>query len=165
MGAQEELIENLTYDELHVGQRAQMQRSLTMDDIQAFALVSGDVNPANVDIEYADASRCHDVIAQGMFAGALISSPLGTEFPWPGTLYLEQSLRLPRPVRLGVTLRVGVVVVDKDDVNRNVRLDCEVRNQRDERVVSGQALVRAPSLRVVRPRARHPTTGDARRER
>lgn len=55
MSAPEELIENLTYDELRPGQRAQMHRTLTMDDINAFALVSGDVNPAHVDVAYAEA--------------------------------------------------------------------------------------------------------------
>jgi len=157
MGPQEELIENLTYDELRPQQRAQMQRTLTMDDINAFALVSGDVNPAHVDAEYAEGTRFHGVIAHGMFAGALISSLLGTEFPGPGTIYIEQSLRFHRPVRLGDTLLVSLVVVDKDDATRNVRLDCEVLNQRGEMVVSGQALVRAPTHKVMRPRTAMPT--------
>ena len=48
MGAHDELIENLTFDELHAGQQAQAVRTLTMADIQAFALVSGDVKPAHM---------------------------------------------------------------------------------------------------------------------
>jgi phosphate acetyltransferase len=157
MGAQDELIENLTYDELRPGQRAHMHRTLTMDDINAFALVSGDVNPSHVDAEYAQGTRFHGVTGHSMFAGALISSLLGTEFPGPGTVYVEQSLHFHRPVHLGDTLRVGVVVVDKIDATRHVRMDCEVLNQRGEMVVSGQAVVRAPTHKVVRPRTAMPT--------
>jgi len=156
MGANEELIENLTYDELSIGQIAQAQRTVTMADIQAFALVSGDVNPAHVDEEYAQATRFHGVIAHGMFAGALVSSLLGTEFPGPGTIYLEQGLRFHLPVHVGDTLTVTVKVIEKDDKHRQVRMDCTVQNQGSELVVSGQALVRAPVQKVVRPRANLP---------
>jgi phosphate acetyltransferase len=152
MGNAEILVENLTYDELHKGQQGQMSRTLTQDDIKAFALVSGDVNPAHVDAEYAQGTRFHEVIAHGMFAGALISSVLGTEFPGAGTIYIEQSLRFHRPVHVGDTLLVMVTVNEKDDTTGNVRLACSVTNQRAEQVVSGEALVRAPRQKVIRPR-------------
>lgn len=151
------LIENLTYDEISLGQRAQMVRTLSRDDISAFALVSGDYNPAHVDAEYAEGTRFHGVIAHGMWAGALISSVLGTDFPGPGTIYLEQSLRFHRPVHVGDTLTVSVEVTGKDAATHNLRLDCQVRNQRGEQVVSGPALVRAPTVKVARQRASMPT--------
>ena len=78
------LIENVTYDELAVGRSARLVRVLTHDDIQAFALVSGDVNPAHVDPDYAQGTRFQGVIGHGMWGGALISSVLGTQFPGPG---------------------------------------------------------------------------------
>jgi phosphate acetyltransferase len=149
-------IENLTYDELQPGQRAQLTRTLTMADIQAFALVSGDVNPAHVDPEYAEGTRFHGVIAHGMWAGALISSVLGNEFPGPGTIYVAQDLRFHRPVHVGDTLIVTVTVATKDDATRGVVLDCEVHNQRGEQVVSGRAQVRAPATKIVRPRVTLP---------
>ncbi len=157
MGAADELIENLTFDELQIHQRAQAVRTLTMADIQAFALVSGDVNPAHVDAEYAEGTRFHGVIAHGMWAGALISSLLGTEFPGPGTIYLSQDLHFHRPVRVGDTLTVIATVQTKDAATRNVTLACEVLNQHAEAVVTGQALVKAPAAKVVRPRVAMPT--------
>jgi phosphate acetyltransferase len=149
-------IENVTFDELHLGRRAQMQRVVTMDDIKAFAAVSGDVNPAHLDVAYAESTRFHGVIAHGMLAGAFISSVLGTEFPGAGTIYMEQSLRFLRPVRVGDTLTVIVEVAERNDTNRNVRLACSVLNQKGEPVVEGQALVRAPSSKIVRPRPATP---------
>jgi phosphate acetyltransferase len=157
MDAPDDLIENITYDELQPGQSAQLLRTLTLADIQAFALVSGDFNPSHVDADYAEGTRMHGVVAHGMWAGALISSLLGTEFPGPGTVYIEQNLRFHGPVLLGDTLSVSVTVAGKNDSTGIVRMDCAVLNQRGEQVVSGQAQVRAPTRKVARPRAAMPT--------
>jgi len=97
-------IENRTYDEIQVGDSATLTRTLRPEDIQLFAIMSGDVNPAHVDPEYAHSSMFHEVIAHGMWGGALISTVLGTEFPGPGTLYIGQTLRFSRPVKVGDTI-------------------------------------------------------------
>ncbi|MFM2120849.1 MAG: hypothetical protein RL722_2317 [Pseudomonadota bacterium] len=153
----DEHIANLTFDELQLGQQARLERSVSQDDINAFALVSGDYNPSHIDHEYAEASRFHGVVAHGMWAGALISSLLGSRFPGAGTVYLEQNLRFHRPVRVGDRLAVQVTVVEKIASAGNVRMDCQVNNQHGEQVVSGQALLKAPTQKVIRPRASLPT--------
>jgi phosphate acetyltransferase len=151
-----DFIENVLYDEITVGQSARLTRTLTVEDIQAFAAVSGDTNPAHLDPEYANDTLFHGVIAHGMWGGALISALLGTEFPGPGTIYLQQDLHFTKPVRIGDTLTVTVTVAAKDDVKKRVDLDCLVINQQAERVLYGTARVLAPTLRVKRPRASVP---------
>ena len=106
-----DLIENITYDELSIGQSARLLRTLTLEDIQAFAAVSGDTNPAHLDPEYANDTMFHGVIAHGMWGGALISALLGTKFPGPGTIYLQQDLHFSKPVRIGDTLAVVATVL------------------------------------------------------
>lgn len=151
-----DFIENLTYDELNVGQSARLIRTLTLADIQAFAAVSGDTNPAHLDPEYANDTLFHGVIAHGMWGGALISALLGTQFPGPGTIYLQQDLHFSRPVRIGDTLSVSVTITAKDDAKKRVDMDCEVLNQNAERVLYGSARVLAPTQKVRRPRASVP---------
>ena len=85
-------IENRTFDEINVGETATLVRTLRPEDIQMFAIMSGDINPAHVDPEYARSSMFREVIAHGMWGGALISTVLGTEFPGPGTIYIDQTL-------------------------------------------------------------------------
>ncbi len=152
-----DIIENHPYDELKVGMAASMLRTLTLADIQAFAAVSGDTNPAHLDPAYAADTLFHGVIAHGMWGGALISALLGTQFPGPGTIYLEQSLHFVKPVRIGDTLKVSVSVLSMDDVKKHVDLDCEVVNQKGERVLFGTARVLAPSVKVRRERINTPT--------
>ncbi|MCD6664658.1 MAG: MaoC family dehydratase N-terminal domain-containing protein [Hydrogenophaga sp.] len=146
-------LENHTIDEIVLGQKARLLRTLRREDILAFAAVSGDVNPAHLDPEYAAGTVFHGVIAHGMWGGALISALLGTVFPGPGTIYLEQQLRFSRPVHLGDTLTVEVVVIAIDEKHRHLDLDCHVRNQHEEVVISGLARVLAPrdKLRIPRP--------------
>ena len=69
-----ELIENVTFDEMQIGHSAKILRTLTNADIQAFAAVSGDTNPAHLDANYAEHTLFHGVIAHGMWGGAVISA-------------------------------------------------------------------------------------------
>ena len=86
-----ETIENRTYDEIQVGDKAVLTRTLRLEDIQLFATVSGDVNPAHLDPEYASSSLFHEVIAHGLWGGP------------DGTLYLAEGnpSRVTRLVPVG----------------------------------------------------------------
>ena len=148
----QEYLENFVYDEIQIGQSARSVRTLAQEDINAFAAVSGDTNPAHLDPAYADATLFHGVIAHGMWGGALISALLGTVFPGPGTIYLEQALHFSKPVRLGDTLTVTVTVIARQDDKKCLDLDCQVLNQKGERVLYGLARVMAPTQKVRRPR-------------
>ncbi len=155
-GANQEMTENVLYDEISVGQSARLIRTLSLADIQAFAAVSGDTNPAHLNADYANDTLFHGVIAHGMWGGALISALLGTQFPGPGTIYLEQALHFTKPVRIGDTLTVTVTVLTKDDAKKRLELDCQVLNQKGERVLHGTAKVIAPSVKVSLPRVSAP---------
>jgi phosphate acetyltransferase len=151
-----EWLENYPYDSIVVGQAARLVRTLTLADIQAFAAVSGDTNPAHLDPEYANATLFHGVIGHGMWGGSLISSLLGTVFPGPGTIYLEQNLHFSRPVRIGDTLNVTVTCISKQDDKKTVELDCLLVNQKGDRVLYGVAKVMAPTEKLRMPRIHAP---------
>ena len=145
-------IENRTFDDLRIGETASLARTLTDKDIELFAIMSGDVNPAHVDPEFAKSDMFHKVIAHGMWGGALISTVLGTELPGPGTIYLAQTLRFKKPVGLGDTVTVTVTVAQKHDDHHRVTFDCAATNQRGETVIEGVADVMAPIEKISRER-------------
>jgi acyl dehydratase len=93
-----ETIENKTFDEIQVGDSASLVRTLSKEDIELFAVMSGDVNPAHLDEEYAKSSQFHQIIAHGMWGGSLVSTLLGTKLPGPGTIYLGQTFQFKRPI-------------------------------------------------------------------
>lgn len=143
------MIENTTYDEMRVGTSATLKRTLTFEDIQLFAAMSGDVNPAHLDQEYAQASPFKEIIAHGMWGGALISTVLGTKLPGPGTIYTNQSLKFMRPIHVGDDLTVTVTVKALNP-RRRVTLDCLCTNQNGETVIAGEAEVVAPEHKIRR---------------
>ncbi|WP_022723071.1 MaoC/PaaZ C-terminal domain-containing protein, partial [Rhodopseudomonas sp. B29] len=145
-------IQNRTYDEIALGDTASLVRTLTAQDIAVFAIMSGDVNPMHVDAEYAKSDMFHQVIAHGMWGGALISTLLGTQLPGPGTIYLDQSLRFKKPVLLGDTITVTVKVTEKNDAKKRLLLDCRATNQHGDEVITGIAEVIAPTEKISRPR-------------
>lgn len=145
-------IENRTFDELAIGESASLVRTLTPEDIQLFAVMSGDVNPAHVDEEFAKSDMFHKVIAHGMWGGSLISTVLGTQLPGPGTIYLGQTFKFRRPVGLGDTVTVKVTVAEKDPEKHRVTFDCACLNQAGEVVINGTAEVIAPTEKIRRRR-------------
>jgi phosphate acetyltransferase len=149
-------IENKTFDEIKVGDSAELTRTLKQNDIELFAVMSGDVNPEHVDADFAKSDTFHEVIAHGMWGGALISALLGTELPGPGTIYLNQNLRFGHAVGLGDTITVSVTVLAKNPDDHHVTLRCVCTNQNDGIVIEGEATVVAPSKKVRRPRVMLP---------
>jgi acyl dehydratase len=155
--AKRECIENRTFDEISVGEEASLTHTLTWRDIELFAAMSGDVNPAHVDEEYAKSDMFHKIIAHGMWGGALISTVLGTELPGPGTIYLNQSLQFRRPIGLGDKVTVTVRAAHKDAARHRITFDCSVVNQHGETVISGSAEVIAPTEKIRRKRVPTPS--------
>lgn len=110
--------------------------------------MSGDVNPAHMDEKFAKGDLFHNVIAHGMWGGALISALLGTELPGPGTIYVEQTFRFLRPVYLADTVTVRITVAAKQQAKHHVTLDCKVTNQNEIVVIEGSAEVIAPTTKI-----------------
>ena len=152
----ETVLRNRTFDELAIGDTASLMRVVGRDDIDLFAAVSGDVNPAHLDAAFASTDMFGHVVAHGMWTGALVSAVLGAKLPGPGTIYLEQDIRFRRPVFPGDTITVTVTVKEKRPARRIVLLDTVATNQRGEEVLTGVATVIAPEKSIEWPRAELP---------
>ncbi len=146
------VIGNYTFDELMVGDTARLNRTIHHSDIELFANVSGDVNPAHLDKEYADNSMFHGRIAHGMLGASLFSTLLGTTLPGPGTIYLGQDLRFLKPVKPGDTITASVTVREKFTEKNRLILDCVCTNQSGKKVITGVAEVLCPTMKVRRNR-------------
>lgn len=142
-------IENFTFDELVIGQSAQMTRTLNQEDITVFAAASWDTNPAHLDEEYAKNTLFGGVIGHGMWSAGLISATIGTQLPGVGTIYLGQDLQFRRPVKIGDTVTAKITVLEKDEAKKRIILETLVINQNGEKVVMGKATVLAPAKKIV----------------
>lgn len=153
-------IENKTFDEINIGDSASVHHSLTKRDILLFAIMSGDVNPAHLDEEYAKSDMFHQIVAHGMWGASLISTVLGTRLPGPGTIYLGQSLKFLRPILLGDQITAQVTVREKHPEKYHLILDCTCSNQKGVDVIRGVAEVIAPTEKVRRLRVKIPSVDE-----
>lgn len=136
------MVEDRAYEEIRVGDTASVTRTITAADVEAFAALSGDVNPLHLDEEYAATTPFGQRVAHGMLAASLISTVVGTRLPGLGAVYLGQELRFVAPTRLGDTLTAAGEVIAKRDDKPILRLRTTVTRDDGTVVVEGEAVVK-----------------------
>jgi 3-hydroxybutyryl-CoA dehydratase len=125
-----------------VGDIATFEKTVTAEDIQRFAEVTGDTNPLHSDAEYAKKTRFGECIAHGMLSAGFISAVLGTKLaPNACAVYLSQTLRFLRPVKVGDTIKAVAEVKGIEDEKRTLTLETECYNQDGDVVVKGEAVI------------------------
>ncbi len=149
-------IENRTFDDLHVGDSAEITQTLRGQDIDLLAALSGNVGPNEVGDQVAKPDVFRKVIADGMWGAALITAALTTELPGPGTICRDLSLRFHRPLGPGDEVTVRITVREKIADGHRLILACEGIDQTGGTVIAGQVEVIAPTEKVRRPRALMP---------
>ncbi|CAK7260444.1 MULTISPECIES: bifunctional enoyl-CoA hydratase/phosphate acetyltransferase [unclassified Shinella] len=161
----DDFLRNRTFDELQPGDTASIVRLVGHDDIDLFAAISGDQNPAHLDAAFAKTGLFGHVVAHGMWTAALVSAVLGTRLPGPGTIYLGQDLQFRKPVAPGDTITATVTVKEKQPQKRIVVLDTACTNREGEVVLKGTATVIAPERSIEWPRTRLPDVSLRRHDR
>jgi acyl dehydratase len=129
-------------DELEIGRKlTTASRTVTAEDVDAFARLTGDLNPVHLDEEYARRSIFGQRVVHGAFTVAVAAgllSPLLAE----STIAAHgiDQLRFRRPVYLGDTLRVTAKLtgIERQDETAGIlRMRCQVINQRGKVVMLG----------------------------
>ena len=138
------MIENRTFDEIAIGDRASMVRMLHASDAETWAAVTGNVNLIDLDPGPADTSMFAHGGGQVMWAASLFSTLAGTELPGLGSLTTNAEMHFHRPVGVEVPVTVTITVVEKREDLGSVVLDCEARDPADRPLITGTIEVLAP---------------------
>ena len=133
-----------TMQELKVGETAEFGKTISETDIYLYAGITGDLNPAHINEEYAKNTFFKTRIAHAMLAAGLISALLGTKLPGPGTIYLQQSLNFSAPVRIGDTITARVEIIEMITEKNRVRFKTVCVNQDGTEILDGEAVVSPP---------------------
>ena len=133
----------LAFEDLSVGMRETLMKTVMETDVVGFARLSGDDNPIHLCDVYAEGTKFGQRIAHGLYTASLISAVLGTRLPGPGAVYRSQTLNFHAPVKIGDVVTVTVVVVELVPDGGKIRLACEAHV--DGRIVlDGEAIVSVP---------------------
>jgi len=133
-----------TIEEIQVGDTARFSKTVSESDVYLFAGITGDLNPAHVNEDYAKSTFFKSRIAHGMLTASFISTVIGTMLPGPGTIYMGQEVRFLAPVKFGDSITAVVEVAEIIADKKRVRLKTYCVNQENQTVVDGEALVSPP---------------------
>ena len=137
---------SVTQEMIQIGQIATRTKSVTLEDVETFAKVTSDFNPAHMDEAYAKESLFKKRIAHGMLGAGLISACLGMDLPGAGTIYLGQDLQFLHPIYFGDEITATIEVDDLIDKRKFLlaTLKTTVVNQDGDLLISGTATVIPP---------------------
>ncbi len=133
-----------TIKEIHVGDKASFQKTISETDVYLYAGITGDINPAHINEAAAHESIFKERIAHGMLTAGLISAVLGVQLPGPGSIYLSQELKFTAPVRFGDTILAEAEVIELIEDKNRVILETLCTNQEGTLVLKGLATVMPP---------------------
>ena len=137
------MVRTLCFEDLHVGMRETLMKTVMETDVVGFAGISGDDNPIHLCDVYASGTRFGQRIAHGLYTASLISAVLGTRLPGAGAVYRSQTLNFHAPVKIGDVLTIVVEVIELVPEGRKVRLQCEALVDH-ALVLDGEAVVSVP---------------------
>lgn len=136
---------NRTFDEIEVGQSERLCRQLSLTEVEALVMVSGDVDPFHLE---PGAGRARpEMAAEAIGAEALLSALISRRLPGPGAVIVAQQLRFAGSVYVGDEIAARIEVTAKDPERHEITLACTV-SRGEERLVEGSMQVRAPTQRI-----------------
>ena len=134
-----------TITEIEIGDRAEMTTSITAEQVEAFAVASGDRNTIHFDDAAAVAAGFARRVAHGVLSLGFCSAVLGTRLPGPGTIAVDINVRFLRPVYIGEKVTASVEAKEKNESRNTVLMKLLWKNEQGKTVCRGTATVMPPS--------------------
>jgi len=131
----------MVLQELYIGQKAEYSKVITKEMVETFSVISGDTNPLHLDDNYAKNTIFKGRIAHGILVSGLISAVIANKLPGEGAIYLTQSLKFTKPVKLNDKITAAVEIISIDDENSKITLSTICRNAEGKIVIDGEAQV------------------------
>lgn len=132
----------MKYNEINIGDSAEIRHRISKEDIQSFVRMTGDDNQLHVNEQFAANTSFRKPVAHGMLSASFISTIIGTRIPGDGALWYEQHLEFLLPVRVGDEITIRAEVIKKIDRLNAIELKTEILNQHKQKVISGTARVK-----------------------
>ena len=131
-----------------VGTVVSFTKDISAQDVEKFAEATGDVQPIHLDDAFAKRTRFGNRIAHGVLTAGVISAAIGTQLvPNALAIYMGQTLQFRAPVWLGDSITATLEVTELDVERRRATISTTCTNQKDEVVLTGEALVMLDTVR------------------
>ena len=136
-------MKKIYFEKLKINQSYTESIKVNDANIKKFASASGDKNPIHLNENFAKKTIFKTRIAHGMLIASFISSVIGNKFPGNGTIYVSQTLKFKKPVKINDLVKIKITVQKKILKKKWCKLEtlCFVKNKI---VLEGTAIVIPP---------------------
>ena len=131
----------MTWEPPQVGTTATWSRTFSSEDVERYALISGDRNPLHFDPGFAARTRLGRLVVQGGLTTGLFNALVAMRLPGPGSVFLHQEWDYPAPVYIGDTVTAEAEVIEARADKPITRLRCIARREDGTEVLRGECLV------------------------
>lgn len=132
-----------TYDELKVGEKGYIEKTITESDVYLYAGITGDFSWLHVNSVKAAQGHFKQRIVHGMLIVGLISNVVGNINPGAGTIYESQNVKFFKPCFINDTVKAETEIIEKMPKGR-LKLRTCCYNQHNELILDGEAIVIPP---------------------
>ena len=126
-----------TIDDIPVGLRTRVTKTVSESDVYLFAGLTGDLDPNHVDEEYCRKTSLGHRVAHGALIvgyASAASSRILEDFERPMVSVGYDRIRFLKPVFFGDTLTIDYEITSLDRERERTNAKIEIKNQRDELV-------------------------------
>lgn len=125
-----------------VGDSRSITHTFTLHELDAFAKLTGDINPLHVDTDFANRSAAGGQVVHGMLAASFVSTLIGVHIPGRGALWNSFQVSWRKIIRIGDTLRFEARVCAIQTAVRSLDLEITgVNESTGEVYLEGKARV------------------------
>jgi acyl dehydratase len=133
------------YDEIRIGDRRTLTKTVTETMVREYAELSGDFNPVHMDESYCRSHGLDARIVHGMLVLSFLSALIGVQLPGEGAVWMSQSIEFIMPVKIDDTIDIIGEVSGKSDGNalglKIIALKIKIKNQLGQLVAKGSVKV------------------------
>jgi 3-oxoacyl-[acyl-carrier protein] reductase len=129
------------FEKIQPGDQATFSKTITAEDVEAFARLSGDRNPLHMNQEFAARTHFQRRVVHGMLLGSYVSTLVGMNCPGPGALWSQQNFRWQAPVFIADTIHLTLSVTHKSAGARTLSIAIKAVNQEGKAVMEGEGVV------------------------
>jgi 3-hydroxybutyryl-CoA dehydratase len=139
----------INYKDFVVGYKSTFTRTITKNDNELFAEISGDHNPLHFNDQLAQKVGFNAMISNGLITESRIGATLVDAFTSDDCLVveLEKNTRFYKPVLMGDDITTTVEVIGRIDAMKALKLSSQCFNQNNEMVVEATLVVKILSIK------------------
>lgn len=103
---------SLKIEHVKVGDKAELKRVFTAEEVKAFSILSGDINPIHLDEQYASKTLFSSRVVHGALAASIFSTIFANTLPGPGCIYIKSENKFLKPIYLDKIVYFKVEVIE-----------------------------------------------------